>query len=233
MDEANAASSKNIHLSSSEYTKPASPSSARSDYLIDVSVMKHFKSLRSTDTAITTSTSSDEVYAADLSDSSSYATTEAPKRHRYERSLTDHAYNLFLDFLESPRWDKSENSRIPAHVITDQDQVSHEELGFLESPTRSSTNIRMKALDGGIGDEEVAVPCIRRAHLSQQVPIMDTAPTKMPKNNSCHDLMALTALAALLGTNVPPSNLQEKNNGIKNLWSDDAADDDMISLPDL
>ncbi|KAL3774467.1 hypothetical protein ACHAWO_007616 [Cyclotella atomus] len=220
LDEANAASSKKMHLSSPEHAN-------------DGSLMKNFKSLRSTDTAITTSTSSDELYAADISESSSYATTEVPKRHRYERSLTDHAYNIFLDFLESPRWDKSENSRIPAHVITDQDQVSNEELGFLESPTRSSTNITMKAFGDGTGDE-VIVPCIRRTHLRHQVPMMDTAPMKMAKNNSCHDLMALTALAALLGTNIQPNNLKENtSNGIKNLWSDDTADDEIISLPDL
>lgn len=178
---------------------------------------KNFKSLESTDTAITTSTSSDEFDEYDIPESCSYDTTEAPKRHRYERSLTDHEYNLFLDFLESPSCNTPKRM-IPDHVITDQNQ-SPEELDFLDSPTRNSSNTCFFT-HNGCTDDEIIVPSTRKTHTNQEGPAL----------TGCHDIMALSALAALLGSNIQP---QEKQNRKKrNLWADDF-DDEMISIPDL
>ena len=211
--------SSNEAVHSSKKTDERSPHTSPEFH--DHVPMKNFQSLRSTDTAITTSTSSDEFYAQELSESSSCDATETPRRHRYERSLTDHEYNLFLDFLESPSCTTPKRD-IPDQVIADQDQAS-DELDFLESPTRNSSNAGFFTRDG-CPDDEIAVPHIRRT-MSQE---------SSGFHGGCQDIMALSALAALLGTNIQPNHMQEKKNrGIKNLWAEDCSDDDMISLPDI
>lgn len=214
-------------------------------------LVKDFKSLGSTDTAITTSSSSDESYVAS---EPSENHNEAPRRHRFERSLTDHEYNLFLDYLESPSCSTPKKDWIPTHVIADkvQDEDYDAPLDFLESPTRGSSRTCFPSNTGTVKDigSDIAVPCINRMHAnnddghnnaldlslltvlkeSQDQDKDSTAPKRIPKSQSCQDIMALGVWAALLGTK--SSQIQEKRSRtVKNLWAND--DDEVASLPSL
>lgn len=203
-----------------------------------VSLAKNIKRLKSTDTAITAITSSDESSEESFG-ALGIIDAEAPKRHRFQRSLTDHEYNKFLDYLESPSICNPKKSAIPSQVITDQVQCKDVFLEFLDSPTRNPIN-RDHAFPHDDSDDDIEVPRFYRgAHpnhgafdLSSNAK-ESTSLKSVTRVQSCQDLIALSALAALLGTN--PSNPfpEKKTREIKNLWADDTMDDDdMISLPD-